>query len=35
MGGMNWNDLAQGRGRWRAYVSGVMNLWVPYSVENF
>ena len=33
--GMNWIDLAQGRGRLRALVNAVMNLWVPYIVENF
>jgi hypothetical protein len=28
-GGMDWIDLAQGRGRWRALVKAVMNLRVP------
>jgi len=28
-GGMDWNDLAQDRGGWRAFVKVVMNLWVP------
>jgi hypothetical protein len=28
-GGRDWNDLAEGRDRWRALVSTVMNLWVP------
>jgi len=27
--GMDWIDVAQDRGRWRALVSAVMNLWVP------
>ena len=28
-GGMDWNDLAQDRDRWQAFVSTVMNLQVP------
>jgi hypothetical protein len=28
-GGMDWVDMAQGRDRWRALVSEVMNLRVP------
>jgi len=28
-GGMDWNDLAQERDRWQAFVYVVMNLWVP------
>jgi hypothetical protein len=27
-GGMDWVDLAQDRGEWRALVNTVMNLWV-------
>ena len=26
MGGMDWIDLARGKGRWRALVNAVMNL---------
>jgi len=29
MGGMDWIDLAQDRGTWRALVNDVMNLQVP------
>jgi hypothetical protein len=28
-GGMDWIDLAQDRGRWRAVVNTIMNLRVP------
>jgi hypothetical protein len=28
-GGMNWIELAQGREKWRALVSTVMNLGFP------
>jgi hypothetical protein len=33
--GMGCIDLAQGRGRWRAVVNAVMNIWVPYIAVNF
>ena len=32
---MNWTGLAERRGRWRAVFNAVMNLQVPYNVENF
>ena len=34
-GSMDWTELAQERDKWRALVSVVMNLWVPYIVGNF
>jgi hypothetical protein len=34
VGGMNWIGLAE-RGMWRTAVNAVMNLLVPYNVENF
>jgi hypothetical protein len=27
--GMDWNELAQDRDRWRTIVNAAMNLWVP------
>jgi hypothetical protein len=27
-GGMNWIDLAQNRGQWKALVKVVLNLWI-------
>jgi hypothetical protein len=34
-GDMNRIDLAQDRGRWRAFVDAVMNLRIPQNAENF
>jgi hypothetical protein len=33
--GMDWIDLAQDRGQWRALVSTMMNLQVPKSAGKF
>jgi hypothetical protein len=32
---MDWIDLAQNRGQWRALVNTAMNLQVPYNAGNF
>jgi hypothetical protein len=34
-GSMDWNDLAQDRGQWKALVNTVMNLRVPKAVGKF
>ena len=34
-GGMDWFELAEGRGGWCALVNAVMNLRVPQNVGNF
>ena len=34
-GGMDWINVAQGRGRWQAFVNAVMNLCVSLNAGNF
>jgi hypothetical protein len=33
--GMDWIEVAWDRYRWQAVTNVVMNLWVPYNVDNF
>jgi hypothetical protein len=35
MGGMDWIDLAQGKGRWEALVNDVTNLRGKQNTGNF
>jgi len=32
---MDWFELAEDKGGWRALVNAVMNLWVPQNMGNF
>jgi len=34
-GGMHWIAPTQDKGKWRAVVCMVTNLWVPYNAGNF
>jgi len=34
-GSMEWIALVQNREKWRVIMNAVMNLQVPYNVENF
>jgi hypothetical protein len=34
-GDVDWIGLAQDRGRWRALVNSVLNLWVPKNAGNY
>jgi hypothetical protein len=34
-GDIDWIDLAEVRDKWRALVSVVINLWLPYNPGNF
>jgi len=34
-GGIDWNDVAQDRDRWRTLTNAVMNLRVSENVGNF
>jgi hypothetical protein len=35
LGGLDWIDLAQDKGRWRAVVKAVMNFLIPLNAGNF
>jgi len=33
--GVDWSQMAQFRDKWQPVVNVIMNIWVPYNVDNF